>query len=82
MDEEIKKLRQELDFIDDNLANTLEKRVALGKKIVRLKNHLGLALNDFARESQIVQRLSKQHPQVADLLNSVYRRIFDWVKNR
>ena len=82
MDNEIKKLREELDIIDDNIAKILASRVETGKKIVGLKRIKGLPENDGMRENEIVERISKNNPEIAELLKELYKRIFDWVKNQ
>ena len=82
MDNEIKKLREELDIIDDNIAKLLASRVETGKKIVGLKRIKGLPENDVMRENEIVERISKNNPEISELLKELYKRIFDWVKNQ
>lgn len=82
MENEIKELRQELDIIDDNIAKLLASRVETGKKIVGLKRMKGLPENDGMRENEIVERISKKNPEIAELLKELYKRIFDWVKNQ
>lgn len=82
MDEKIKKLRLDLDVVDDSLVDLLEKRIKLGKEIVSLKRRSGAALDDFSRELEIKRRLSRRSPDLSDLIDFIYRGIFDWVKNR
>lgn len=82
MEDEIKKLRQELDVLDDNIAELIASRVRTGRKIVGLKRLKGLSKNDESRENEIIERVSKQNPEVAGLLEELYKRIFDWVKNQ
>ena len=82
MENEIKELRKELDIIDDNIAKILASRVETGKKIVGLKRIKGLPENDGMRENEIIERISKKNPKIAELLKELYKRIFDWVKNQ
>lgn len=82
MENEIKELRKELDIIDDNIAKLLASRVETGKKIVGLKRIKGLPENDGMRENEIIERISKKNPEIAELLKELYKRIFDWVKNQ
>ena len=82
MDDKIKNLRQELDIIDDNIAVLLKKRVEIGRKIVAFKTVSGLKKDDFERENAIIQRISAGNPEISELLELLYRRIFDWVKNQ
>lgn len=81
MDKEIEELRQELDIIDDNIAGLLEERIKAGKKIVALKRKNGISKDDPGREKVILKRLVEQHPELSGLIENIYPRIFDWVKN-
>ena len=82
MEDKIKKLRQELDIIDDNIAKLIASRVEIGREIVKLKREAGLPKDDKNRENEILERISKPNSQVERLLKELYKRIFDWVKNQ
>ena len=82
MENRIKKLRQELDIIDDNIAKLIASRVEIGREIVKLKREAGLPKDDKNRENEILERISKPNSQVERLLKELYKRIFDWVKNQ
>ncbi|MBP5407278.1 chorismate mutase [bacterium] len=82
MEDRIKKLRQELDVIDDNIAKLIASRIEIGREIVRLKKEAGLPKDDKNRENEILERISKPDSQVDGLLKELYKRIFDWVKNQ
>lgn len=82
MENEIKKLREELDAIDDSIAKLIASRVGTGKKIVGLKRMKGLPETDGMRENEIIGRISKNNPEISELLKELYKRIFDWVKNQ
>ena len=82
MDDKIVKLRKELDALDDKIAGLVAERVEIGRKIVKLKRESGLATDDFNRENEILKRLSTISPADSKLLEDLYKRIFDWVKNQ
>ena len=82
MNNEIKKLRQELDSLDDQIAELVSKRIKVGKKIVKLKQEAGLSKDDPNREREIIWRITAGKSEISELLQSLYGRIFDWVKNR
>jgi Chorismate mutase len=82
MTNEIKELRKELDLLDDQISELLLKRIETGKKIVKLKKEAGISKDDPEREKEILERITELHPENSELLKEIYRRIFDWVKNR
>ena len=82
MDDKIVKLRKELDALDDKIAGLVAERVEIGRKIVKLKRESGFATDDFNRENEILKRLSTISPADSKLLEDLYKRIFDWVKNQ
>ena len=81
MTNEIKELRKELDSLDDKISDLIQKRVATGKKIVKLKKEACISKDDLNREKEILERITPGKSEIADLLKEIYGRIFDWVKN-
>ncbi len=82
MTNEIKELRKELDSLDDTISEFIQRRVEIGKKIVKLKKEAGISKDDLSREKEIIERITAGKSEIADLLKEIYGRIFDWVKNR
>lgn len=82
MTNEIKELRKKLDSLDDQISELIQKRIATGKKIVKLKKEAGISKDDLSREQEIIERITAGKSEIADLLKEIYGRIFDWVKNR
>lgn len=82
MTNEIKELRKKLDSLDDQISELIQKRIATGKKIVKLKKEAGISKDDLSREREIIERITAGKSEIADLLKEIYGRIFDWVKNR
>lgn len=81
MTNEIKELRKELDSLDDQISELIQKRIATGKKIVKLKKEAGISKDDPSREKEILERITAGKSEIANLLKEIYGRIFDWVKN-
>ena len=82
MTNEIKELRKELDSLDDKISELIQKRVEIGKKIVKLKKEAGISKDDPNREKEILERITAGKSEVSELLKDIYKRIFDWVKNQ
>lgn len=74
---EIKKLRQGIDEIDDQLLDLINQRLRAAREIGKIKNHSGTAVVDSKRESQIYQRLSALNngPIKEDALHKVFRAV-------
>src|SRR5258706_5568790 len=74
MSEDIKKLREEIDRIDDGIADALDRRAGIGKKIGAAKGGNGAYRPE--RETEIllgVSRLSKNLP--AERITAVFREV-------
>jgi chorismate mutase len=74
----MKKLRKEVDLVDDALIKVLEERIKLGKKIVSLKKG---NVEDLKREKEIVSRLVKNSSLDENFIKKIYSNIFQCVKN-
>lgn len=75
-------LREELDEIDRHLVQVLEERFRVTREVGRLKAEVGLPPVDVAREEQVLARLgtvARRARLDPELLNAIYRRIFDAV---
>lgn len=81
MTNEIKELRKKLDSLDDRISDLISERVETARKVVEIKGKNDMPKDDFSRESAILKRISELHPENSELLEEIYRRIFDWVKN-
>ena len=74
---EISKLRQRIDEIDDQLLDLINQRLQAAREIGKIKNLSGTAVVDPKRESQIFQRLSALNngPIREDALHKVFRAV-------
>ncbi|WP_022854974.1 prephenate dehydratase [Thermodesulfobacterium thermophilum] len=59
--EELKKLRQKIDKIDDQLLYLLKKRLELAKTIGKIKEGIGSQSFDLSREKEVLGRILKQN---------------------
>ena len=58
-DEVINNLRKEIDIIDIELINIIEKRQDIVKQILKVKNEEDLLIEDPVREKKIIKNLSE-----------------------
>ncbi len=71
--DEIIKLRQEIDEIDNKMMNLLERRYVLTNKIGIKKKQSKIQILDANRESQIFNKISKysHSPQIRHIYNAI-----------
>lgn len=70
--------RKEIDLLDDELIELINKRVEKGREIIKHKIENGMGKEDLEREREIVSRLKKKYN--SKLVDEIYSRIFDEVK--
>tara|TARA_B100000131_G_C17901723_1_gene526697 strand:+ start:242 stop:511 length:270 start_codon:yes stop_codon:yes gene_type:complete len=58
MDERLKKLRLEIDNIDEEILELLEKRMKIVHEVGDLKKDLDISVEDLNRENEIIDRLT------------------------
>ena len=58
MDERLKKLRLEIDNIDEEILELLEKRMKIVHEVGDLKKDLEISVEDLNRENEIIDRLT------------------------
>ncbi len=78
--EKILKQRKEIDKIDEKITALLSKRMDIAADIVKIKKNAGIEVFDSEREKEILKKLSLIDPSISNLVNDLYRRIFDWTK--
>ena len=78
MDEDLDKIREEIDDIDAELLRLLNRRMELAVEVGRIKASRGLPLFHPEREQIISHRLSKLNPGPLseESLRSIYREVF------
>ena len=60
MDKRIKKLRERIDEIDEEIIQLLKKRMGRSKEVGKLKEELHIPVEDKKREKEIIDRLTKK----------------------
>lgn len=83
MNEEYNRIRKEIDKIDDSIADLLNQRFLLAKKIIEDKVSREIQLTDKEREFEIINRakISSDDPLFKDLVEKIYRNIFAYSKS-
>ena len=71
--EVVKTLRKEIDRIDENIIDLLEKRVEVAKKIIENKRKLGKTKNSPDRENELLSHLT----EYSNLPESFVRKLYD-----
>jgi chorismate mutase len=57
---EIKKLRKEIDEVDEQILRSLSKRTEICRSIGLVKEKHGIPVQDFPRESDVYERMRKR----------------------
>ena len=59
MDKRIIELRQQIDDIDEEIIQLLQKRMGFSKEVGKLKEKLHIPIEDQVREKEIIDRLTQ-----------------------
>ena len=81
MDQELEKLRKEIDETDKKIVALIEKRVEIARKIGSLKRENGIPVSDAAREKEVLDNVSKSAGRDKGFVKSLYRSIIEYCKN-
>jgi chorismate mutase len=81
MDEELKKLRKEIDRLDEETLSLLEKRVDIAKRIGATKKSKGLPVSDPQREREVLDNLSKSTKLDKDFVKKLFTSIIEYCKD-
>ena len=69
--EDLEKLRQKIDKIDNELLKLLLKRVQVCKAVGHAKKRTGMPIRDFARENEVYKRIKEISSQLGLDTNQV-----------
>jgi chorismate mutase len=74
----VEKLRQEINRIDDSIIRLISERFKVVKSLGQLKQQTGITVNDYLRETKILQRLKhKSNGKIpSGIIEELYRLIF------
>ena len=75
---DIKKLRNEIDSIDDELVRLFEKRMTIASKVAEYKRENGIAVSDRSREREVMNKVTASvPPEFVNHVKSLYQTIFE-----
>ena len=80
MDEQIVEWRKEIDIINSEILDLLNKRMELVKKIGHRKKQLGIEIVDSKREKEIYDRLDKLADEKGidrEFVREIFKKIID-----
>lgn len=79
----LSKLRKEIDIVDRNIWSLLSKRFALTKQVAKIKQKLGIAVYDAAREKAVLDKIGARDfdPDVTHAISKLYKSLFGISKN-
>jgi len=78
----IKKLRSDIDKIDDKIIELLKKRLEIVDKIFLQKDKMNLNRFDKKREDKIIKRLQEKNLISKTIVKKYYKVVFENSKNR
>ncbi len=81
---DLKKIRDQIDKVDDKIFTLIEKRINLVYKIGHLKGRENLPMIDEAREKEVISRIVEQARNShlsADFLEEIYKTIMQESRN-
>ncbi len=79
MDKRILNLRDEIDKIDQKIISLIKSRMAISKKVGKLKAELDIPIEDKKREDQIIQSLARladgnlTHNQLIRIFSAMFK---------
>jgi chorismate mutase len=81
MDEELKKLRKEIDAIDRGILALVEKRVEIAGSIGAFKKKRGLPVSDSLREKEVLDNAAKATTLDRSFVKGLFSSIIDYCKH-
>ena len=76
--DDLEKLRQKINDIDDKLLQLLSKRIKVCKSVGAAKKKKGLPIRDASRENEVYNRIKQKSSELglnSDQVQTVYREI-------
>ncbi|MFA5855749.1 MAG: chorismate mutase [Candidatus Pacearchaeota archaeon] len=75
--QELKKLRNEVDILDKELIKYFKKRFEIAKKIWKIKKPLGMKIKNSKREMEIIEKVTKESGFDKRFVKKLYNFIFE-----
>lgn len=76
MSVELKKLREQIDEIDNDIVKLFTKRFNIVKKIGKEKEKLGLKVPNKKREEEILKKIENKKNKYEEEIKSLYKEFF------
>jgi chorismate mutase len=77
----VKELRKQIDEIDREMVELLDKRVEIVKEIGRLKRSRGTEIFDPEREMKVLDNVSNSTKLDGEFIRSLFKSIIEYCKN-
>jgi len=74
---EIKELRQNVDKVDDQIVELLEKRFKISEEVGKYKKGNGLEIENLNREKEIIDKRIKESGLSREFVESFFQLIFE-----
>lgn len=81
MEQELKKLRKEIDAIDAEIILLMEKRVDIAKEIGALKKKGGLPVSDPEREKEVLVKAASNTNLDKKFVENIYKALIEYCKD-
>lgn len=81
MEQELAKLRKEIDGVDKEIIRLIEERVELAKEIGSLKRNIGLPVADPKRENEVLANVTENTKLDKKFIRRIYKSIMDYCKD-
>ncbi|MBU1632531.1 MAG: chorismate mutase, partial [Nanoarchaeota archaeon] len=78
---QIKILREQIDEIDEQLFDLLDRRFGTVKKLSRIKRKIKISITDIQRQEKIIQRITQKYNKIdPKFIEEIFLSIFDYSK--
>ncbi|MBN2251517.1 MAG: chorismate mutase [Candidatus Altiarchaeota archaeon] len=81
MDEELRKLRNEIDSTDERILALIEKRVGIARRIGEIKKEKGLDIEDPEREKEILEKVSGKSALDKRFIRGLFASLIEYCKD-
>ncbi len=83
VDNELNKLRKEINLVDESLLNILEKRFEIIDRVALFKSKQNLPIENRQRESEIIETLERKNTKLdPNLIKDILKIIFNYSKDK
>ena len=76
-DKQLNEIRKEIDILDNQILELIEKRFELVEKVAKTKKEKGLPIRDIAREEEVINSKLQKTDLPEEFVKKLYRLIID-----